>query len=122
MEDLLQTITIYHLQDKKWKRYIVQNASVRNTSIINRNKTGLSNVDNALIRIFDIDKYGVNYCVSKDDVIVNKPVNDEIIFSPLNELRNKYGKENVYQVKSIDVFKFNDKETKDFQHIKIGAI
>ena len=38
------------------------------------------------------------------------------------QVKSKYGEENVYQVKSIDIFKFDDNITKELQHIKVGAI
>lgn len=120
-EELLQNITIYHKDKNGWTRYPIKNASVRNTSIRNRTTTGISDVDNALIRIFDADGYNKNYFVTKDDVIVALSVNDDIELAPLTELRKKYGKENVYQVYSVDKFIFKDNSIKDLQHIKIGA-
>ena len=53
--DLLQDITIYHKEGNKYERYNKE-ASLRNTSYLNRNKTGVSNTDTALIRISDIEK------------------------------------------------------------------
>lgn len=122
MEDVLQSITIYHKNGNKYDRYNIKDiASVRNTSIQNRNNTGISNVDSALIRIFDIDGYNKTYFVDKNDVIVAKKVEDNIELAPLTELKNKYGDDMVYQVTSIDVFKFKDEDIKELQHIKIGA-
>lgn len=123
MDNLLQEITIYHKNDNnEWVRFNLDKVSVRGTSILNRNNTGTSNVDNAIVRIFDIDRYNNSYFVSKGDIIVNSNVKDNIVSAPLTELQKKYGKENCYQVKSIDVFKFDDEDTKDIQHVKIGAI
>ena len=121
MDGLLQEITIYHKTTDGWNRYNLNNVSVRNTSIQNRNNTGVSNVDSAVIRIFDIDGYNKDWFVSKGDVIVNKNVNDSITSAPMTELRKKYGEENCYQVSSIDVFIYKDLDTKELQHVKIGA-
>lgn len=121
MEGFLQEITIYHKTSDGWARYNIDNVSVRNTSIQNRNNTGVSNVDSALIRIFDVDGYNNNWFISKGDVIVNKSVSDAIVSAPMTELRKKYGEENCYQVSSIDVFVFKDEDTKELQHIKVGA-
>ena len=121
MDGLLQEITIYHKTTDGWNRYNLNNVSVRNTSIQNRNNTGVSNVDSAVIRIFDIDGYNKDWFVSKGDVIVNKNVNDSITSAPMTELREKYGEENCYQISSIDVFIYKDLDTKELQHVKIGA-
>lgn len=121
MEGFLQEITIYHKTSDGWARYNIDNVSVRNTSIQNRNNTGVSNVDSALIRIFDVDGYNNDWFISKGDVIVNKSVSDAIVSAPMTELRKKYGEENCYQVSSIDVFIFKDEDTKELQHIKVGA-
>lgn len=121
MNDLLESITIYHKDSNNYIRYS-KVASVRDTSIRNRTNTGKSDNDNVLIRIFDVDGYKKTYDIAKDDVIVRGNVSDVITTTPLTILRTKYGKENVYQVKSIDVFKFKDEDTKELQHIKIGAI
>ena len=57
------------------------------------------------------------YAKKYDDVtVILDALND------LNCLREKYVKDNVYLVKSIDKFIFDDKSNKDLQHIKIGAI
>lgn len=122
MEELLQDITIYHKNNKSWDRYNLSDVSVRNTSIRNRDTTGVSNVNSATIRIFDVDGYKSTYFVEKGDVIVSLNVEDSIINAPLTELRVKYGKDNVYEVTSVDKFIFKDQSIKDLQHIKIGAI
>lgn len=121
MEGLLQEITLYHKSSNGWIRYNLNNTSVRNTSIQNRNNTGVSNVDSALIRIFDIDGYNTEWYISKGDIIVNKNIDDDIVSAPMTELRQKYGEENCYQITSIDKFIFNDKDLKNLQHIKVGA-
>ena len=121
MDELLEDITIYHKENSNWVRYS-KRASVRDTSIRNRTNTGKTDLDNALIRIFDVEGYGITYNVVKDDVIVRGNVSDGIISAPLTELRVKYGKDNVYLVRSIDKFIFEDGSNKDLQHIKIGAI
>lgn len=112
----LQDITIYHKNGTSWSRYNVQ-ASFRNTSILNRNKNGVSTTDSALIRIFDIAGYETDWYCSKGDVIVNKNVTDNITTTPLTTLQAKYGSENVYQVQSIDKNIFGE----ELDHIKIGA-
>ena len=66
MEDFpTQKITIYHKSDNVWNRYVVE-ASYRNTSISNHNKSGSSSTDNALVRIFDIDEYNSKWFVQKN--------------------------------------------------------
>jgi hypothetical protein len=120
-EKLLEDITIYHKIQNGWDRYPVK-ASVRDTSIRNRTNTGKSDNDTVLIRIFDVDGYGSSYTIAKDDVIVRGNVDNQIVSAPLTELRAVYGKENVYLVRSIDKYIFDDVITKELQHIKIGAI
>ena len=122
MKELLQDITIYHKNNQSWDRYNLSKVSVRDTSIRNRDTTGVTDVNNATIRILDIDGYNNIYFVNKDDVIVTLKVDDEIKLAPLTELKSKYGKDNVYQVSSIDKFIFKDSDLKDLQHIKLGAI
>lgn len=117
----LEDITIFHKTNNGWVSY-QKVASVRDTSIRNRTNTGKDDTDKVLIRIFDVDGYGSTYNVVKDDVIVRGNVTETITSAPLTELRAIYGKENVYQVKSIDKFIFDDYSIKELQHIKIGAI
>ena len=122
MEDFpMQNITIYHKNtENKWDRY-VKEASYRNTSILNRNKNGENGTDNALIRIFDIEDYNSKWFANKGDVIVNKEVEDEIEGNtPFTQLSEKYGKDNVHKITSIDKFIFNDKDLPN--HVKVGAI
>lgn len=119
MEDFpMQKITIYHKENNKYIKY-VKDASYRNTSILNRINTGTSNIDNVLIRIFDIEGLGTTWNINKEDIIVNKEVTDEIEgATPLTQLTKKYGKENVHKVTSIDKFIFGEQ----LDHIKIGAV
>lgn len=117
----MQKITIYHKKTENkattYERYIV-NASYRNTSIKNRNTIGTENSDNALIRIFDIKGYNNAWYIEKGDIIVNKEVADEIQgTSPITQLSNLYGRDNVQEVISIDKFLFDT----ELDHIKIGA-
>ena len=117
----MQKITIYHkrIENKvtTYERYVLD-ASYRNTSIQNRNKTGVSNSDNALIRIFDIKGYNNTWYIEKDDVIVNKEVTDTIEgTTPITQLSKKYGRDNIHEVVSIDKFIFGE----ELDHIKIGA-
>lgn len=114
-------ITIYHKKVENkvttYERYVLD-ASYRNTSIQNRNKTGVSNSDNALIRIFDIKGYNNTWYIEKDDVIVNKEVTDKIEgTAPITQLSKKYGRDNIHEVVSKDEFIFGE----DLDHIKIGA-
>lgn len=120
MDGLLQDITIYHKTKDGYVRYNKE-ASVRNTSYLNRNKTGVSTSDNALIRVFDSAGYKNTWECSKGDVIVALNTNYEVIKAPLTELREKYGKEYVYEVSSIDIFKFENANVRELNHIKIGA-
>ena len=122
MEDFpMQKITIYHKKVENkvttYERY-VKEASYRNTSIKNRTATGVSNSDNALIRIFDIKEYKNTWYIEKGDIIVNKEVEDEIEgTSPITQLSNKYGRENVQEIISKDEFIFGT----ELDHIKLGA-
>ena len=117
----LEDITIYHKTNIGWVYYQLK-ASVRDTSIRNRTNTGKDDTDKVLIRIFDVDGYGSTYNIIKDDVIVRGLVANSITSAPITELRALYGKDNVYQVKSIDKFIFDDDSIKELQHIKVGAI
>ena len=114
-------ITIYHKKVENkvttYERYVLD-ASYRNTSIQNRNTTGVSNTDNALIRFFDVKGYNNTWYIEKDDVIVNKEVTDEIEgTAPITQLSKKYGRDNIHEVVSIDKFIFGE----ELDHIKIGA-
>lgn len=119
IEELLQDITIYH-KDKTWVRYNVQ-ASVRYTSYLNRNKTGVNTTDNVLIRIFDVNGYDSKWKCEKGDIIVLNKVSDKIIKAPLTEMREKYGKTFVVEVSSVEPFIFKADEVKELNHIKIGG-
>ena len=115
-----QEITLYHRDtiNKSYIRYSLI-ASVRDTSILNRNRVGESSTDKALIRIFASDNQPDTYKVEKGDLIVNKSVSDNISYDKgLTELRNKYGEENTYKINSIDKYIFGE----DLGHIKLGAI
>ena len=115
-----QEITLYHKDttNKSYVRYTLI-ASLRDTSILNRNKVGESSTDRVLIRIFANDEDPSTYEVNKGDLIVNKKVSDSISYEKgLVELRNSYGEENTYKINSIDKFIFNE----ELDHIKIGAI
>lgn len=116
-EELLQDITIYHKSNDSWMRYN-KRASLRNTFIKNRDNTGSSNVNSAIIRIFDVDGYNNTYYIENGDVIVDSSVDDDIVKAPLTELRTKYGKDSVYSVDAVEKFIFEDLE---LSHIKIGA-
>lgn len=120
IEELLRNITIYHKEENAWVRYNIK-ASVRFTSYRNRNNTGVETTDSALIRVFDVDGYNNTWKCKKGDIIVIKEVSDEIIKAPLTEMRQKYGKELVIEVSSIDEFIFDDIDLKEINHIKIGG-
>lgn len=118
----MQKITIYHKNSKQWDRY-VKDASYRNTSVINHNKNGSNSTEKALIRIFDVEEYNLTWFAVKDDIIVNKEVKDDIEGStPITQLSNKYGKENVHKVTSIDKLIFKDEDINELNHIKLGCI
>ena len=122
MEDFpTQEITIYHKNKEKWDRFIVE-ASYRNTSILNHNRTGSDSIDNVLIRIFNIEKYNLTWFAEKGDIIVNKAVYDEIISTPLTELSKKYGSSNVHKITSTDKSIFDDDDIKELNHIKLGCV
>lgn len=117
-----QKITIYHKNGKQWDRY-VKEASYRNTSILNRNKNGSNSTDNALIRVFDVEGYNLTWFAQKDDVIVNKEVQDVIEGNtPITQLSNNYRKDSVHKVISIDKFIFEDKDVEELNHIKLGCV
>ena len=119
MDGLLQEITIYH-KETDWIRYNIK-ASVRNTSYLNRNNTGINTTDNALIRVFDTEGYNNTWKCEKGDIIVLKNVSDSIIKAPLTELRQKYGKSLVVEVSSVEPFIFKDLDLKEINHVKIGG-
>ena len=118
---MLQDITLYHKTNNGYIRYSLI-ASVRDTSILNRNTTGVSTTDSVLIRIFYYNNS--TFEISKDDVVVNKAVSDEIIDNtiPLTQLQASYGKENVFKVRSIDKFNFDDADLKELNHTKVGLV
>lgn len=120
-QELKQNITLYHKTNNGIVRYPLI-ASYRGTSILNRNNTGISTSDSVLIRIFYIDND--TFDISKDDVIVNQLVNNTFIDStiPLTTLQNQYGKDNVFKVRSIDIFNFDDEDLKELNHVKVGLI
>ena len=117
---MFQNITIYHKENNKYTRYN-KKASLRSTSILNRNKTGVSTSDTTLIRVFDTKVYNNTWKCNKGDVIVGKCVYDDIKEAPITELTKKYGKECVYEVASIDLFDFDDEIFEELNHVKIGA-
>ena len=138
----LQKITIYHKNENNVYERYVKDASFRNTSMLNQKNYGFSNSDKAIVRVFDVDMYnnsvypdspilnfpldrflGKTWKVQKGDVIVNGSVFDEIEGeTPLTILSQKYGKENVYKINSINVFIFNDQDIEEINHIKLGCI
>lgn len=118
-EELLQDITIFH-KELSWIKYNIK-ASVRRTAYRNRNTTGSNDTDTALIRVFNIEGYNNTWSCQKGDVIVLKSVLDSIIKAPLTEMREKYGKENVVEVSSVEPFVFEDEDLKEINHIKIGG-
>lgn len=139
-----QYITIYHKnQDNKYER-LVKEASFRNTSMLNHEKYGFSSSDKAIIRVFDTKGYnksihiqntssvlncplnsflGETWKVSQGDVVVNGIVKDEIkTTAPNTELSQKYGKENVFKVNSINILIYNDEDLEELNHVKMGCI
>lgn len=118
---MLQEITLYHKTSDGLVRYPLI-ASFRGTSIKNRNTTGEDSTDSVLIRIFYINND--TFEVSKDDVVVNQLINDTFIDNtiPLTQLQKRYGKENVFKVKSIDKFRFDDPDIQELNHIKLGLV
>ena len=139
-----QKITIYHKnKQNKYERY-VKEASFRNTSMLKHNKNGFSSSDKVIVRIFDVKGYnksihiqntssvlnctlnsflGETWKVSQGDIIVNGAVYDEIeTTAPNTELSKKYGKENIFKVNSINILIFNDDDTEESNHIKMGCI
>lgn len=123
MEDFpTRKITIYHKNKDKYERY-VKEASYRNTSVVNHNKNGSNSVDNVLIRFFNLDGYNKTWFIEKEDIIVNFEVEDEIEGTvPITQLSNKYGKDNIHKVTSIDKFIFTDPDIEELEHIKVGCI
>lgn len=115
-------ITIYHKNNNKWDRYVVE-ASYRNNSILNHNRNGSNSTDDVVVRIFDSEEYNVSWFVQKDDVIVNKEVDDEIEGNaPITQLSNKYGKDNVHKVNSMNDLTFEDEDIEELNHIKLGCV
>lgn len=120
LENVCQKITIYHKEDNEFKRYVVD-ASVRSTSYKNRNNTGVQTTDNVLIRIFDVEEYNKSFKIEKGDTVYSGESTYEIVKAPITELRNLYGKENVYEVSSVEEFIFDEPKIKQLNHIKVGA-
>lgn len=128
-----QKITIYHKNNEKWDRY-VKEASYRKTSMSIRNRNGLgsstvnrnkspNSTDDVLIRIFDVEEYNLLWFVEKDDIVVNKEVEDEIEGNtPITQLSEKYGRDNVHKINSIDKLLFDDEDIEELNHIKLGCI
>ena len=115
-------ITIYHKNDNKWDRYVVE-ASYRNNSILNHNRNGSNSTDDVIIRIFDLKEYNLSWFVQKNDVIVNKEVEDKIEGNtPLTQLSSKYGKDNVHKVNSMNDLTFEDEDIGELNHIKLGCV
>lgn len=140
----MQKITIYHKTDNGTYERQVKDASFRNTSMLNREKIGVNSSDKVLIRIFDVVGYDknihtkgstavlncpLNYFLGKTwkvrlgDVIVNGIVFDEIESNtPITQLSNKYGKDNVFKVNSINLLIMNDSDFNELNHVKLGCI
>lgn len=117
-----QKITVYHKNKKEWDRYVIE-ASYRNTSVSNHNRNGSNSTESALVRVFDVEGYNVTWLAIKDDVIVNREVQDKIEGNtPITQLSNKYGKSNVHKVTSIDKFVYEDEDMYELNHIKLGCI
>lgn len=128
-----QKITIYHKNDKKWDRYVIE-ASYRKISMSSRNRNGLgastvnrnkssNSTDDVLIRIFDVKGYNLLWFVEKDDIIVNKEIEDDIEENiPMTQLSNKYGRDNVHKINSIEKFIFDDEDIGELNHIKLGCV
>lgn len=117
----LQKITIYHKKVENnvttYERY-VKEAGYQNTSILNRNNTGVSITDTADIWIFDVQGYNNTWYAEKGDVIVNKEVTDTIEgTAPITQLSKLYGRENVHEIQSIDKFIIGE----EIDHIELGA-
>lgn len=117
----MQKITIYHkkVENKitSYERY-VKEAGYQNTSILNRNNTGVSTTDTADIWIFDVEGYNNTWYAEKGDIIVNREVTDEIEgTAPITQLSNKYGRDNVHEIQSIDKFIIGE----EIDHIELGA-
>lgn len=115
-----QIITLYHKNGETYEKYHLK-ASVRKSTTQTFDRSGYSSDDTVLVRVFDVTSYTFQWFVSKGDIIVNSAVNDDIKNSPLTELSEKYGKNNVFKVTSIDKFLYEDSELNDLMHIKIGA-
>lgn len=139
-----QNITIYHKNNQNLYERYTKEASIRNTSMLNRDKYGFSENDKLLVRVFDVEGYnnsvkiknnssvlncplnsflGSNWKVQLGDIIVNGTVEDDIkTTTPHTELSKKYGKDNVFKVNSINVLIFNDEDIEEINHIKLGCI
>lgn len=127
-----QEITIYNkfVDDKKqitWhKTHLI--GTYRNTSILNRTKTGSNTNDTALLRVFDTSKYideeeykkALNvdvWTVQIGDIVVDKNVDFDIASTaPITELQKHFGKSHVQAVVSID----DNKKGTVLDHIKVG--
>lgn len=100
----------------------------RNTSILNRTKTGSNTNDTALLRIFDTSKYvdekeykkklNVDVWTAQiGDIVVDKNVDLDITSTaPITELQKQYGKAHVQSIVSID----DNRKGTVLDHIKVG--
>lgn len=115
-----QDLTLYHNENGSWTRYNLK-GTVRNNYALKKDTTGKTNNDNGVIRIFDITNYGKKWYCTTGDVIVNGKTDYSIKKAPITELRNLYGKENVYEVVSITNNIFNESPL-NLKHIKIDIL
>lgn len=66
---------------------------------------------------------GDTWKITLGDIIINGVVEDEIqTTTPNTELSKKYGKDNVFKVKSINLLIFDDDDIEELNHVKLGCI
>ena len=119
MNDLfpMKKITIYHKEENEWIR---QNkmASVRTSSSIMHENTGVNTKKQAKIRIFDFNGYKITWNCEKRDVIVLVDTKYEIKEAPMTELKREFGEENVFEVSYVQPNIYEEA----LDHIKIECV
>ena len=111
--DLLREITIYHNTGGGYTHYKTY-ASIRQTSSINHDNTGLNSTDEVLIRIFD-KGYNEEWFCEKGDFIVSKFTDYKVETAPLTELQKEFGKDKVFKVMSTEDLYYDD----EVGHLKV---
>lgn len=114
---MFENATLYHRDGDDFVIYPLI-ISIRDSKTFTRTQTNQDMTNSILIRIFDKDN--PNYEISKNDIIIKGSANAEINGStnPITNLRDIYGKENVF---SVNFIKYNRFDT-ELDHIRVEMI